>query len=300
MVHGQDSLPGQSARPSPCRSEKLTASFGSAADLERVWGRPDDDEGGCSSAEAGGSGCDERLAYRVPRCVVDHGQVSTRRNDYPLSLSSSSATLSALNPHLQLPYTLQWNVALEQALGAQQTITVSYVGAAGRRLIQSAYVVSPNPSFGNADLVGGVGTSDYDALQVQFQRRLAHGLQALASYTWSHSIDTASAGSTYNGSNSLVPSVNPSANRGPSDFDIRNAFSTGVTYDIPAVKGNLLVNAALRGWSLQSVIQARSAPPVNVFDGAFSTLNGGYAEVRPELFQVSRSTCTGRNILEGR
>ncbi len=199
------------------------------------------------------------------------------------SLSSPSATLSALNPHLQLPYTLQWNVALEQALGAQQTITVSYVGAAGRRLIQSAYVVSPNPSFGNADLVGGVGTSDYDALQVQFQRRLAHGLQALASYTWSHSIDTASAGSTYNGSNSLVPSVNPSANRGPSDFDIRNAFSTGVTYDIPAVKGNLLVNAALRGWSLQSVIQARSAPPVNVFDGAFSTLNGGYAEVRPDI-----------------
>jgi hypothetical protein len=199
------------------------------------------------------------------------------------SLSSSSETLSALDPHLQLPYTLQWNVALEQALGAQQTITASYVGASGRRLLQSAYVVSPNPSFGNADLVSGAGLSNYNSLQVQFQRRLSHGLQTLSSYTWSHSFDTASAGSTYNGSNSLVPGLNPNANRGPSDFDIRNAFSTGVTYDIPAVKGNLLVNAALRGWSLQSVIQARSAPPVNVFDGAFSTLNGGYAEVRPDI-----------------
>src|SRR5437773_9142746 len=33
-------------------------------------------------------------------------------------------------------------------------------------------------------------TSDYDALQAQFRRRLSRGLQALASYTWSHSIDT--------------------------------------------------------------------------------------------------------------
>ena len=84
------------------------------------------------------------------------------------SLSSPSATLSALDPHLRLPYTLQWNVALEQALGSQQTITASYVGAAGRRLIQSAFVVSPNPSFGNADLVGSVGASSYNALQVNF------------------------------------------------------------------------------------------------------------------------------------
>jgi hypothetical protein len=199
------------------------------------------------------------------------------------SLSSASATLSALDPHLQLPYTLQWNVALEQALGSQQTITASYVGAAGRRLIQSAFVVSPNPSFGNADLVSSVGASSYNALQVQFQRRLSHGLQALSSYTWSHSIDTGSAGSTFNGSNSLVPSVSLNANRGPSDFDIRNAFSTGLTYDIPSLKGNLFLKAAFHGWSLQSVIQARSAPPVNIFDGAFSTLNGGFAEVRPDL-----------------
>ena len=199
------------------------------------------------------------------------------------SLSSSFATLSAFDPHLKLPYTLQWNVALEQALGTQQTITASYVGAAGRRLLQSAFVVSPNPNFGNADLVGGVGSSDYNALQVQFQRRLSYGLQALASYTWSHSIDTASAGSSFNDSNTLVPSVNPNANRGPSDFDIRNAFSAGVTYDFPVLKENRFVRATLKGWSLQSVIQARSAPPVNVFDGAFSTLNGGFAEVRPDV-----------------
>lgn len=35
----------------------------------------------------------------------------------------------------ELPYTLQWNVALQQAIGQSQSFTLSYVGAAGRRLL---------------------------------------------------------------------------------------------------------------------------------------------------------------------
>ncbi len=201
----------------------------------------------------------------------------------PASLASPFETLNALDPHLELPYTLQWNIALEQAFGTQQVLTASYIGASGRRLIQSAFVVSPNPSFGNANLVSSVGTSNYNALQLQFQRRLSHGLQALASYTWSHSLDTGSAGSTRDEANALVPMLNPNASRGPSDFDIRNAFSTAVTYDIPAPNGNAFTKKAFGGWSLQNVIQARSAPPVNVFDGAFSTLNNGLSQVRSDL-----------------
>ena len=109
--------------------------------------------------------------------------------------ANNLGVLYAFDPNLESPYTLQWNVAVEQALGKQQTISVSYIGAAGRRLIQTAAIYSPNPNLYEALLVTNAGTSDYDALQLQFQRRLSRGLQALASYSWSHSIDTASAGS---------------------------------------------------------------------------------------------------------
>src|SRR6185436_9787155 len=44
--------------------------------------------------------------------------------------------------------------------------------------------------------------------------------------------------------------------RGNSDFDIRHAFTTGVTYE-------------LKGWSVDSFIFARSAPPVNIVGGSF-------------------------------
>ena len=197
--------------------------------------------------------------------------------------ASNQGRLFAFDPHLRLPYTLEWNTALEQGLGKQQTISVSYVGAAGRRLLQSADVSAPTPNLAEAQLVTNTGMSDYNALQVQFQRRLSHGLQALASYTWSHSIDTGSAGSGAVTSNIFVPSA-LSANRGPSDFDIRNTFSAGVTYDVPAKKTNAFTNAILRDWSTENFIVARSAPPVDVSDVNFSEFNGGFsADVRPDI-----------------
>jgi hypothetical protein len=196
--------------------------------------------------------------------------------------ASNGQTLFAVNPSLKSPYTLQWNVVVEQALGKQQTISISYIGAAGRRLIQTANISSPNPSLSAAALISNSGTSDYSALQLQFQRRLSHGLQALASYSWSHSIDTASAGSI-SGSNALT-GLNSNLNRGPSDFDIRNSFSTGLTYDVPAPKGNALAHTILRGWSTENIIQARSATPVDVFYFDLGELSNGFlTNTRPDI-----------------
>lgn len=197
---------------------------------------------------------------------------------------ASQGQLTAFDPNLRLPYTLEWNVSLQQALGRQQTVTASYVGATGRRLIQTAFLDAPNPNFSAVQLVSNTATSDYHALQLQFQRRLSQGLQSIASYTWSHSIDTASAGSEYGDqANALAPGIDPNANRGPSDFDLRNTFSAGLTYDIPAPKTNPFTNAILRAWSTESIIQARSAPPVNVYDGVFSSINNGRVQIRPDL-----------------
>jgi hypothetical protein len=199
----------------------------------------------------------------------------------PAELSSPGAILSAFDPHLRLPYTLEWNVALEQELGKEQSLSASYIGASGRRLLQTAYITSPNANFGNAALVGNTASSDYNALQVQFQRRLSHGLQVLSSYTWSHSIDDGSVG-TYGYGSNYVPGLKASSNRGPSDFDRRNAFSAGLTYDIPAPSTNRFGDSVLEGWSVESVIQTWSGPPVNVYYSTIQTLLGAQTEVRPD------------------
>jgi hypothetical protein len=200
--------------------------------------------------------------------------------------STNPVTIAGFDPKLTLPYTIQWNSSIEQSLGKQQAITISYVGAAGRRLIQTENLVYPNPNIAGAVLVSNAGVSDYDAMQMQFNRRLSRGLQALLSYTWAHSIDTGSASSGTSSSNLFNPEVGANANRGPSDFDIRNAFSAGLTYQIPAPTTGQLLNAVLRGWSMQSVIQARSSPPVNVFNSALTAADGFgpyTGNIRPDL-----------------
>jgi Carboxypeptidase regulatory-like domain/TonB dependent receptor len=195
-------------------------------------------------------------------------------------LSTPGSILFAFDPHLKLPYTLEWNVAFEQGLGEPQSISASYVGSVGRRLLQTAVLEAPSANLASAALVGNTAASNYNALQIQFQRRLSHGLQTLASYSWSHSIDDGSVG-TFGTGGTYVPASN--ANRGPSDFDIRNAFSAGLTYDIPAPKMNRFVNTLLGGWSIDNFILARSAPPVNVFYSAFADLQGAQTEVRPDV-----------------
>jgi hypothetical protein len=204
------------------------------------------------------------------------------------SLAAGYGALIAFDPNLKLPYTLQWSFALEQALGQQQTLSGSYIGSAGRRLIQSATVVNPSLTFPDINLVDNAATSDYDALQLQFQRRLSNGLQVLASYSWSHSIDDGSAGSYQSAGNELAPGL-AKQNRGPSDFDIRNAFSAGLTYDFPAPRINPFATAILSGWSSENFILARSAPPDNIFystnpiSGYPPTLQGAQVAIRPDV-----------------
>ncbi|MGH9644100.1 MAG: TonB-dependent receptor domain-containing protein, partial [Terriglobales bacterium] len=204
----------------------------------------------------------------------------------PLPITSSelvSGTLFAFDPNLQLPYTLQWNLALEQGLGVDQSLSASWIGAAGRRLLQSSRIFSPNARFGRAQLVTNTSSSDYDALQVQYRRRLVHGFQALASYTWSHSIDTASAASVFgNEANTLVPAISANVNRGPSDFDIRHAASAAFVYEVPVPRRGVL-KAIAGHWSTDNTFQIRSSLPVNLYYSGLRTIDGALTFARPDV-----------------
>jgi hypothetical protein len=169
----------------------------------------------------------------------------------------TNADVYAFSPHLQLPFTLQWNASLQQGLGKAQTFTLSYVGANGRRLLQNNQVSAGplNPNFGTVFFIKNGLTSDYNALQAQFQRTLTQRLSALASYTWSHCLDYGS----YN--------LTLAFQRGNCDFDIRSNFSSALSYDLPDAFQNGLARAVLQHWGFDDRFTARTSFPV--------TLNGG-------------------------
>jgi Carboxypeptidase regulatory-like domain/TonB dependent receptor len=197
---------------------------------------------------------------------------------------ASLSNLATFNPNLKLPYTLQWNVAFEQSLAENQSLSISYIGASGRRLLQTTSALNPasNPTV-SGYFIDNTSSSNYNALQAKFERRLARGLQVLASYTWAHSIDDASGSSYGVGSNLGLPGSN-NINRGNSDFDIRNALTAGITYNLPNWHADRVLDAVFHNWSTQSLVLARSAPPVDVDDVNFYLFNSGiYTNIRPDL-----------------
>ena len=205
----------------------------------------------------------------------------------PVGGSLPLLQLFAFDPELKLPYSHQWNFAVEQSLGKSQTISASYVAALGRRLLReellAGAILRGNPLFSAPSQVfvtRNSATSDYHSFQLRFQRRLTNNLQALSYYTWSHSIDTASNESTQFGP-ALV--FDPNRDRGPSDFDVRHSFNVALTYDLPTPNISKFGKAILGNWTVDTIVAVRSAQPVEV--GSFRDLGFGVIFLRPDLIQ---------------
>jgi hypothetical protein len=166
----------------------------------------------------------------------------------------TSSSAYAFPRHLQLPYTLQWNTSLEQAIGANQSFTLSYVGANGRRLLgeQQLNVASANPTFSTVVYFDTRISSSYNALQLKYQRSVAHGLQALGSYSWSHSIDYGSAATA-------LPLT-----RAVSDFDVRQNVSGGLSWDLPRLDRRGVAATLLGSWGLDGRLIVRTGFPLTL------------------------------------
>ena len=204
------------------------------------------------------------------------------------SLSLPAGNLFVAEPNLMLPRTYQWNFAIEQSLGANQTFSATYLGALGRDLLredtlQPNTLSPPNNNFSNAVfVVRNTATSNYNALQLKYQRRLSRGLQALASYTYSHSIDIASSDTFIY---SATPGIfaNPNVDRRNSDFDVRHSVTGAMTYEIPAPKSTGIERFVLEDWSVDGFFMARTAPPVNIVEQSKKSEDGILIQPRPNV-----------------
>ena len=79
--------------------------------------------------------------WRFPAWLVSGDSRDSRY--YESASRSATECVRRLTPHLQLPYTIQWNVSVEQALGNSQTLTLSYVGSHAERLLQQSHFPRP-------------------------------------------------------------------------------------------------------------------------------------------------------------
>jgi hypothetical protein len=205
-----------------------------------------------------------------------------------------------VNPNFQNANVQSWNLNLEHQVGRSMGFMVGYFGSKGTHLeidhninqfatlgVASTRpftsISSSSPILGQAVPVtlansiterDSIGTSSYNALWVTANKKMSHGIQFNASYTWSHSIDENSRnnqGIVVQDSNDIFSSV------GSSDFDARHRFVVNAIYDLP-FKGNRIVS----GWTIAPIVSMQSGNPFNIVV-ASPNINGVANTVRPNL-----------------
>lgn len=193
----------------------------------------------------------------------------------------------AVDPNLRDSYNQQWNFTVQKKLPADVIFDVAYVGSKGNNLTMGfdanrpIQTITPGPGqpsvasrrplngFNTINAAKSIARSFYHSLQMKAERRMAKGLNALASYTYAKTLSNADISTVGGGSflGGVQNIYDMNADFAPSAFDIRHRFSLAMLYDLP---GNSLSNPVARrvlgGWQLGSIITMST--------GFASTLSG--------------------------
>jgi hypothetical protein len=163
----------------------------------------------------------------------------------------------------------------------------------------------PNPQFSIAGVGCTCSSSEYDALQVQLQRRLSAGLAFSVNYTLAKSTDDVSNDTRGAGTELVVPS-DPNRldlDQGRSDFDVRHVFRGHFIWDLPFGHGRAInsdatgfVNALISGWQINGIVDASSGFPLTVFSG-FHTFS--FYDTGTRVATTSASGVTNRAAFNG-
>ncbi len=158
-------------------------------------------------------------------------------------------SLNVLDPTMRTPYMQQWNLTVERSFNSVGNLSLSYVGSKGTKLVREYDLNQPTPApgdlqsrrqyqnYGNIFFVQSGANSSFNSLQATFNRPMGSYLNLWVAYTYSHSIDDASAfQGTVADPNFPQNSHNLNAEYGNSSFDIRQRLVTSAVIQLP--RGN--------------------------------------------------------------
>jgi hypothetical protein len=143
-----------------------------------------------------------------------------------------------------------------------------------------------NPNFGGINYATSDGNSAGNYGTAMLTRRMSHGLAARGIYTYGKALDSLSSSASLdsgaitstNQSGPIVQNGNLKAQRGRSDFDIRQQFSADGTWMVPNNYGDILMRNVLGGWQFGGVWIIQTGLPFWVVQNlAFSPTCAGNA-----------------------
>ncbi|MBI3670511.1 MAG: TonB-dependent receptor [Acidobacteria bacterium] len=245
-----------------------------------------------------------------------------------------------VNKNFRVPYVYHYNLGFQWEPWSNWMVEIGYVGSKGTKLINvltlnqgTSPATAPYTAsgFSNNKVLNGfqmaetTAVSHYDSLQASLTKRLSRGLQLLASYTYSKSIDDTSGAPTNELAALPGDQQSRAAQRGVSDFDRAQRFVLSGTYDLPKFYGgdSRWVKSLTNDWQLSTILTVQSGAPFSVVctsgsalfnradvmvgvsaekSGSVHDRLGGYfntAAFAPTCTNTAPFGTSGRNILRG-
>ncbi len=221
------------------------------------------------------------------------------------------STINAVEQDSHTPSIYNFTFGIQQDIGFETVLEVSYVGSFARHLGQRINIngvpdgarlgtnnidpvtgqrfgndfLRPFRGYADINMVVWGGTSNYNSLQMQIMRRYAQGFQYGVAYTYSKSFDYANDDS----SDVFFPRPFKEFNYAPSDFDQTHILTLNYIYDVPGLGrklDNRFVKAIFDNWQFSGTTSYASGKPKNVavtYNGGITDITGGQVNARPNV-----------------
>jgi hypothetical protein len=218
---------------------------------------------------------------------------------FPAYSPTTALTINTVSQKYQPGIVQHYSLGVQTQLANDLLLEIGYVGARGTRLtsgIEANQALDASPANPIPDRVNGGfitsntvanvnlrrpllgwariieaqsnGSSKFNALEASLNKRMSHGLQFLASYTWSRAFDTSGASLEDSGFGvGAVPGNqdDPRARWGPSAFNHEHRFILSYIYELPSPKNKAgVLGGALSGWSISGVTTLQTGKPLTL------------------------------------
>ena len=200
-------------------------------------------------------------------------------------MGAGSLTAGFIEPNPRRNYVQQWNLNVQRQITPSLTATVGYVGSHGVHMMirgddgdfvlpkstpegflwpaNSTPAMRINPNFGAIRFMSYGTDATYEALTVNIQKRMSHGFQFGASYTYSRSEDSSSATIAGDAFSNTLTSwfwFAPQISRGPSDYNVPHSALINGIWQVPGPKSGI-GHALLGGWEMGSILKMNNGIP---------------------------------------
>jgi hypothetical protein len=211
-----------------------------------------------------------------------------------------------LDRHYRTGYSQQWTFGVQREIMSNWVAELNYVGSKGTHLVMKRNLNQPVPGpgdinarrpipgFGDILLVSSEASSTYHALQARIEKRYSQGLSLIGAYTFAKSIDNSSAFLESKGDdNTPQNSTNIAAERGLSNFDLRQRFSGSFVYELPFSRDGRWpaqhgwMDALLRNWQVSGILTFQTGRPftprLTTDNSNTGNVGGFFAHDRPDV-----------------